>query len=56
MQTRLALQLQGVKEAGMVKEVYTGGATGVIIAPRARAAMVAGGFKATGFGTFAVER
>lgn len=53
---RLSLQAQGVKDAGIVKETYTGASIGIPIAPRARAILAMGGFGAGASNTFRVER
>lgn len=53
---RQSLQAQGVKEAGMAKEVYTGAPAGVVIAPRARLLLATGGFGSGTSSTFRVER
>ena len=56
MERRQSLQAQGVKEAGMVKEVYTGAPAGLAIAPRARVILVAAGFLSETSTSFRVER
>lgn len=55
MESRLALQAQGVTAAGIVSEAYNG-ASDIIIAPRASQTLAAAGYGSTDCGTFTIER
>lgn len=55
-EARLALQAQGVRQAGIIGEVYSGAALAVVISLRARALLGFGGFAASGTSAFPVER
>lgn len=56
MESRIALQAQGVLQAGIIQETYSGNAPDVVVAARARQLLRAGGFAADGVNSFSVER